>query len=145
MFWVRPQATGADTLAYVDSLPTPGSLGGDGIGIWGLKFGMDGGVEGGYLCQPYANNLTSAGTRSGRRTTSSRWWSSRQPVLTLVGGRPVHDPEGLCRLTGRRTTARSAQNFRYPGRAGRYGQSQSGPVRVLSWRKRRFRGNARIT
>jgi predicted amidohydrolase YtcJ len=56
MFWVRPQATVADTLAYVDSLPTPGSLGGDGLGIWGLKFGMDGGVEGGYLCQPYANN-----------------------------------------------------------------------------------------
>jgi predicted amidohydrolase YtcJ len=25
---------------------------------------------------------------------------SRQPVLTLVGGRPAHDPEGLCRMNG---------------------------------------------
>ena len=56
MFWVLPRATVADTLAYVDSLPAPGSLGGDGLGIWGLKLGMDGGVEGGFLCQPYANN-----------------------------------------------------------------------------------------
>jgi predicted amidohydrolase YtcJ len=57
MFWVMPQATVADTLAYVDSLPAPGSVSGDGgLGIWGLKMGMDGGVEGGFLCQPYANN-----------------------------------------------------------------------------------------
>ena len=58
MFWVLPQATVADTLAYVDSLPPPGSVPdyGGGLGIWGLKMGMDGGVEGGFLCQPYANN-----------------------------------------------------------------------------------------
>jgi predicted amidohydrolase YtcJ len=56
MFWVRPQATVADTLAYIDSLPAPGSVSSDGLGIWGLKLGMDGGVEGGFLCQPYANN-----------------------------------------------------------------------------------------
>src|SRR5580658_1589617 len=56
MFWVMPQATVADTLAYVDSLPEPGSVTGDGLGIWGLKLGMDGGVEGGFLCEPYANN-----------------------------------------------------------------------------------------
>ena len=56
MFWVMPQATMADTLAYVDSLPMPGSVAGDGLGIWGLKLGMDGGVEGGFLCEPYANN-----------------------------------------------------------------------------------------
>ena len=58
MFWVLPQATVADTLAYVDSLPEPGSVAGDGggLGIWGLKLGMDGGVEGGFLCEPYANN-----------------------------------------------------------------------------------------
>ena len=61
MFWVMPQATVADTLAYVDSLPAPssvstGSAGDGGLGIWGLKMGMDGGVEGGFLCQPYANN-----------------------------------------------------------------------------------------
>ena len=78
MFWVMPQATVADTLAYVDSLPAPGSAAaaGDGLGIWGLKLGMDGGVEGGFLCEPYANNPASAGTRSGSRTTSSRWWST---------------------------------------------------------------------
>ncbi len=46
----------ADTLAYVDALPAPGSVAGDGLGIWGLKLGMDGGVEGGFLCQPYASN-----------------------------------------------------------------------------------------
>src|SRR5277367_3551098 len=58
MFWVMPQATVADTLAYVDALPAPGSVAGDGggLGIWGLKLGMDGGVEGGFLCEPYANN-----------------------------------------------------------------------------------------
>jgi predicted amidohydrolase YtcJ len=58
MFWVLPQATVADTLAYVDSLPPPGSVPGygGGLGIWGLKMSMDGGVEGGFLCQPYANN-----------------------------------------------------------------------------------------
>jgi predicted amidohydrolase YtcJ len=58
MFWVLPQATVADTVAYVDSLPPPGSVPGygGGLGIWGLKMGMDGGVEGGFLCQPYANN-----------------------------------------------------------------------------------------
>ena len=63
MFWVLPQATVADTLAYVDALPAPGSVSvdsvrgdGGGLGIWGLKLGMDGGVEGGFLCEPYANN-----------------------------------------------------------------------------------------
>jgi hypothetical protein len=62
MFWVMPQATVADTLAYVDALPEPGSVSvdsvrgnGGGLGIWGLKLGMDGGVEGGFLCEPYAN------------------------------------------------------------------------------------------
>jgi predicted amidohydrolase YtcJ len=56
MFWVMPQATAADTVAYVDSLPAAGSIGGGGLGIWGLKLGMDGGVEGGFLGEPYASN-----------------------------------------------------------------------------------------
>ena len=43
MFWVMPQATVADTLAYVDALPAPGSVSSDGLGVWGLKMGMDGG------------------------------------------------------------------------------------------------------
>jgi HpcH/HpaI aldolase/citrate lyase family len=42
MFWVMPQATVADTLAYVDSLPAPGSLSSDGLGIWVLDTGVDG-------------------------------------------------------------------------------------------------------
>jgi predicted amidohydrolase YtcJ len=56
MFWVLPQAALADTLAYIDALPSAESVRHDRLGIWGLKMGMDGGVEGGYLCQPYANN-----------------------------------------------------------------------------------------
>ena len=66
MFWVMPQATVADTLAYVDSLPAPGSVAGDGggLGIWGLKLGMDAGSRA-DLCEPYANDPGSAGTRSG--------------------------------------------------------------------------------
>ncbi|MGB6455538.1 MAG: amidohydrolase [Streptosporangiaceae bacterium] len=56
MFWVLPQATVADTVAYIDSLPPADSVSQDRLGIWGLKMGMDGGVEGGYLCEPYANN-----------------------------------------------------------------------------------------
>jgi hypothetical protein len=43
MFWVMPQATVADTLACVDLLPAADSVGSDGLGIWGLKLGMDGG------------------------------------------------------------------------------------------------------
>jgi predicted amidohydrolase YtcJ len=54
LFWVMPQPTVADTIAYIDALPRPPRT--DLLGVWGLKMGMDGGVEGGYLCQPYANN-----------------------------------------------------------------------------------------
>jgi predicted amidohydrolase YtcJ len=39
-----------------DKLPPAESVRHDRAGIWGLKMGMDGGVEGGYLCQPYASN-----------------------------------------------------------------------------------------
>ena len=72
MFWVMPQAAVADTLAYVDALPESGSVSVDpvgvnpvgvdpvrgdcgGLGIWGLKLGMDGGVEGGFLCEPFGH------------------------------------------------------------------------------------------
>ena len=50
------QLLAARDLDYV-----PGSVAGDGLGIWGLKLGMDGGIEGGFLCQPYANNPNSGG------------------------------------------------------------------------------------
>jgi hypothetical protein len=74
MFWVLPQATVADTLAYVDCASrTP-------------------------------TTPRSAGTRSGRRTTSRWWWSTpsaaaggsaAMPSATARSGRPVHDPDGL--------------------------------------------------
>jgi hypothetical protein len=78
MFWVLPQATVADTLAYVDSLPPPGSVPGHGggLGIWGLKMGMDGGSKAGSCASRMPATRRSAGTRSGSRTTLSRWWST---------------------------------------------------------------------
>jgi predicted amidohydrolase YtcJ len=56
MFWAMPQATVAGAIDYIDSLPEPGSVHTDGLGIWGLKMMMDGGVEGGFLGEPYAND-----------------------------------------------------------------------------------------
>jgi predicted amidohydrolase YtcJ len=56
MFWVMPASSIEETLAYIDALPDPASVAGDELGVWGLKFGMDGGVEGGFLCEPYANH-----------------------------------------------------------------------------------------
>lgn len=56
MLWVMPRATVEDTIACIDALPGSDSLRHDKLGIWGLKLGMDGGVEGGFLCEPYANN-----------------------------------------------------------------------------------------
>jgi predicted amidohydrolase YtcJ len=52
MFWAMPQATVAGTLEYIDSLPAPGSVSTGlastgGLGIWGLKMMMDGGVDAG--------------------------------------------------------------------------------------------------
>jgi predicted amidohydrolase YtcJ len=94
MFWVMPQATVADTLAYVDSLPTPGSVAGDGGGlaIWGLKLGMDGGVEGGVLVrtvrqQPFLVAWQERVLPGGRpRTVLGR----------LVACRGPSGPSGLC-------------------------------------------------
>jgi predicted amidohydrolase YtcJ len=61
MFWVHPRATVEDTIAFVDTLPAADAAGGDQLGIWGLKMGMDGGVEGGFLCEPYASDPTFRG------------------------------------------------------------------------------------
>ncbi|MDQ6773400.1 MAG: amidohydrolase [Candidatus Dormibacteraeota bacterium] len=55
MFWVMPGAHPDDALAYIDSLPDPRGFGDEQLRVWGLKMGMDGGVEGGFLCEPYAN------------------------------------------------------------------------------------------
>ena len=54
LHFVFPQPTVSDTKAFIDALPRPART--EMLGVWGLKFGMDGGVEGGFLCEPYANN-----------------------------------------------------------------------------------------
>jgi predicted amidohydrolase YtcJ len=125
MFWVLPQATVADTLAYVDSLPPPGSVPdyGGGLGIWGLVTrgtrtvgvqGPESRVEtytaiwlytaaGGRLLREddrvgilapgaFADIV---GFRGDLMDDPVDDLPSRQPALTLVGGRPVHDPDGL--------------------------------------------------
>jgi len=51
----------AEALALVDGLGTASGFGDDWLRIWGLKFVMDGGVEGGALEQPYANDPADSG------------------------------------------------------------------------------------
>jgi len=56
MFWVMPQPSVQDTIAFIDELADARGSGDDQLGVWGLKMGMDGGVEGGFLGQPYASD-----------------------------------------------------------------------------------------
>jgi predicted amidohydrolase YtcJ len=56
MFWVHPRPTVAETTAFIDTLPVADSVRTSQLGVWGLKLGMDGGVEGGFLSEPYASN-----------------------------------------------------------------------------------------
>jgi len=51
----------ADALALIRGLGTWSGFGDDWLRIWGLKFVMDGGVEGGALEQPYANDPANSG------------------------------------------------------------------------------------
>ena len=48
-------------IALIDGLGARSGFGDDWLRIWGLKFVMDGGVEGGALEQPYANNPDDSG------------------------------------------------------------------------------------
>ncbi len=57
MFWLMPQPTVQDTIAFIDELADACGSGDDLLGVWGLTMGMDGGVEGGFLGQPYASDL----------------------------------------------------------------------------------------
>jgi len=51
----------ADALALIRGLSTWSGFGDDWLRIWGLKFVMDGGVEGGALEQPYASDPANSG------------------------------------------------------------------------------------
>jgi predicted amidohydrolase YtcJ len=50
-----------DAIAFVHGIGTRSGFGDDWLRIWGLKFVLDGGVEGGALEEPYANDSTNAG------------------------------------------------------------------------------------
>jgi hypothetical protein len=56
LFFVWPTGDLTERLAEIDSWPVRSGFGDDRLKIWGLKLGMDGGVEGAALCDPYANN-----------------------------------------------------------------------------------------
>jgi predicted amidohydrolase YtcJ len=49
------------TTEFIDSLGPPDGSGNDWLRVWGLKFILDGGVEGGALEMPYDNDPTNAG------------------------------------------------------------------------------------
>jgi hypothetical protein len=56
LFFVRPTGDLSERLNEIDSFPVRSGFGDDRLQIWGLKLGIDGGVEGAALCEPYANN-----------------------------------------------------------------------------------------
>jgi predicted amidohydrolase YtcJ len=56
MFWVMPDRSVEENKAFIDAWPVRSGDGDDLLRIWGLKFLMDGGVEGGHLSEPYAND-----------------------------------------------------------------------------------------
>src|SRR5262249_52319869 len=64
---VRPMIRRGNELAEDQAIPRIDGLGArcgvgdDWLGIWGLKMVMDGGVEGGALEQPYANDPSNSG------------------------------------------------------------------------------------
>jgi predicted amidohydrolase YtcJ len=61
MIRVGHELSAADALALIRGLGTWSGFGDDWLRIWGLKFVMDGGVEGGALEQPYANDPANSG------------------------------------------------------------------------------------
>jgi predicted amidohydrolase YtcJ len=58
---VANELTADQALALVRGLGARSGFGDDWLRIWGLKFVMDGGVEGGALEQPYANDTAQSG------------------------------------------------------------------------------------
>jgi predicted amidohydrolase YtcJ len=57
---VGNELTADEAIALIDGLPAPG-VGDDWLRLWGLKFVMDGGVEGGALEQPYTSDPANSG------------------------------------------------------------------------------------
>ena len=57
---VGNELTADEAIAFIDGLGAPG-VGDDWLRPWGLKFVMDGGVEGGALEQPYASDPAHSG------------------------------------------------------------------------------------
>ncbi|HEX4655801.1 MAG TPA: amidohydrolase family protein [Streptosporangiaceae bacterium] len=58
---VGNELTADQAIALIDGLGARSGFGDDWLRIWGLKFVMDGGVEGGALEQPYANDPGNCG------------------------------------------------------------------------------------
>jgi predicted amidohydrolase YtcJ len=56
MIRVGSELTTDQAIALIDGLGARSGFGDDGLRIWGLKFVMDGGVEGAAMEQPYAND-----------------------------------------------------------------------------------------
>jgi predicted amidohydrolase YtcJ len=58
---VGNELTAGQAVALIDGLGARSGFGDDWLRIWGLKFVLDGGVEGGALEQPYADDPASSG------------------------------------------------------------------------------------
>ena len=58
---VGNELTAEQAIAMIDGLGVRSGFGDDWLRIWGLKFVMDGGVEGGALVRPYANDPAHSG------------------------------------------------------------------------------------
>jgi predicted amidohydrolase YtcJ len=56
MIWIDSKLTEDAAIALIDGLGARSGFGDDLLRIWGLKFVMDGGVEGAAMEQPYAND-----------------------------------------------------------------------------------------
>jgi predicted amidohydrolase YtcJ len=61
MIRVGNELTADQAIGLIDGLGARSGFGDDWLRIWGLKFVMDGGVEGGALERPYANNPHNSG------------------------------------------------------------------------------------
>ncbi len=61
MIRVGNELTADQAITLIDGLGARSGFGDDWLRIWGLKFVMDGGVEGGALEQPYADDPGNSG------------------------------------------------------------------------------------
>jgi predicted amidohydrolase YtcJ len=61
MLLVSPSGSVAQRIAQIDGFAMRSGFGNDRVKVWGLKFVMDGGPEGGALDQPYVNDPSFTG------------------------------------------------------------------------------------